>query len=458
MPATKPLDEDIDLAPLDRKDPRPFEERVVPEIVHPPKHDVDRSELVDPNAAADDSNDSDETVTDTDDQFDWDAEDDAKSQHVAASIKAKRGRLVYRAFLKLPKILRVLLIGAIGAGILITPLLVTRLRFRTSVVQKHAYVWSLWLTISWAAGIITYIVVDLIPHFVLVILRITSYKVERLRVTVEVGTVREASPRGGLTLCFPAAHSRHPRLDQARARHGAHVGRALGRALDAQPPRDVLGHRQPRHAGTSARPPSSPPSARATQPRPARQALFTASVLVLAEKIFLRYVAINFHRKALADRLTENKLGLRALDRLSNAQPAPKRAPYAGRKGHRSRGPSLDMLGMAAPGHEKHASAGGGSGGSGGGSSGASSPTAGKKEARKQAKKQRKNVIAAVIVDQLGGALEQVTQDQYGSLASAGKLARKLFSALSDVHPPRNHLVVEGERRARPLSRLHGLC
>ena len=82
-------------------------------------------------------------------------------------------------------------------------------------------------------------------------------------------------------------------------------------------------------------------------------------MLVLAEKIFLRYVAINFHRKALADRLTENKLGLRALDRLSNAQPAPKRAPYAGRKGHRSRGPSLDMLGMAAPGHEKHASAGG---------------------------------------------------------------------------------------------------
>ena len=203
MPATKSLDEDIDLAPIDRKDPRPFEERVVPEIVHPPKHDVDRSELVDPNAAADDSNDSDETVTDTDDQFDWDAEDDAKSQHVAASIKAKRGRLVYRAFLKLPKILRVLLIGAIGAGILITPLLVTRLRFRTSVVQKHAYVWSLWLTISWAAGIVTYIVVDLIPHFVLVILRITSYKVERLRVTVEVGTVREASPRRGLTLCSP---------------------------------------------------------------------------------------------------------------------------------------------------------------------------------------------------------------------------------------------------------------
>ena len=190
MPATKPLDEDIDLAPLDRKDPRPFEERVVPEIVHPPKHDVDRSELVDPNAAADDSNDSDETVTDTDDQFDWDAEDDAKSQHVAASIKAKRGRLVYRAFLKLPKMLRALLVGVIGAGILITPLLVTELRFKTSVVRRHAYVWSLWLSITWAAAVVTYIVVYAIPHLVLVILRLAHFKIERLRVTVEVSHPR----------------------------------------------------------------------------------------------------------------------------------------------------------------------------------------------------------------------------------------------------------------------------
>ena len=61
-----------------------------------------------------------------------------------------------------------------------------------------------------------------------------------------------------------------------------------------------------------------------------------------------------------------------------------------------------------------------------------------------EAKKQRRNLVATVIVDQLGGALEQVTQDQFGSLASAGKLARKLFSTLSDVHPPRKYLIVEG--------------
>ena len=164
------------------------------------------------------------------------------------------------------------------------------------------------------------------------------------------------------------------------------------------------------------------------------QALFSGGLLVLAEKAFLRYVAINFHRKALADRIAENQLGLRALDRLSNAHPAPKKNMYAGKKGHRSRGSSLDMLGM-----------GGEKGGVSGSTSGSSSPTEkDKKQTKKQAKKQRRNLVASVIVDQLGGALEQVTQSQFGSLASAGKLARKLFSTLSDVHPSRKYLIVDG--------------
>ena len=125
---------------------------------------------------------------------------------------------------------------------------------------------------------------------------------------------------------------------------------------------------------------------------------------------------------------------LRALDRLSNAHPAPQKNMYAGKKGHRSRGSSLDMLGM-----------GGEKGGVSGSTSWSSSPTEkDKKQTKKQAKKQRRNLVASVIVDQLGGALEQVTQSQFGSLASAGKLARKLFSTLSDVHPSRKYLIVDG--------------
>ena len=183
MPGTRSEPEDIDLTIIDQKDPRPFADRVVPEIVHPPHQDVDRDQIVKPD---DDNSDTDSTVTDTDDEFDWDAEDDAKSAHIAASIKARRGHALYRAFLKLPKILRVLLVGGIGAGILITPLLVVQLHFNQSPVKTQVYVWSLWLAISWAAGVATYIVVDAIPHFILVLLRISSYKVERLRVPIEV--------------------------------------------------------------------------------------------------------------------------------------------------------------------------------------------------------------------------------------------------------------------------------
>ena len=171
---------------LDRKDPRPFADRIVPEIVYPPHEDVNRDEII--KQDIDGASNTDDTATDSEDEFDWDAEDDAKSAHVAASIKAKRGRLVYRLFLKLPRLFRVLLIGAIGVGILITPLLVVRLRFHTSVVKTQVYVWSLWLSITWAAGVATYIVVDAAPHLMLVLLRMSNFKIERTRVTIEVST------------------------------------------------------------------------------------------------------------------------------------------------------------------------------------------------------------------------------------------------------------------------------
>ena len=69
MPGTRSDLEDIDLTIIDQKDSRPFVDRVVPEIVHPPPHDVDRDQIGKPEE--DDSSDSDETVTDTDVQFDW---------------------------------------------------------------------------------------------------------------------------------------------------------------------------------------------------------------------------------------------------------------------------------------------------------------------------------------------------------------------------------------------------
>jgi len=71
------------------------------------------------------------------------------------------------------------------------------------------------------------------------------------------------------------------------------------------------------------------------------------------EKVFLHFVAINFHEKALSERLAENRLGLKALDRLSNAQPASKKTgPYGKHRGHKSTSGSVDFLN----GHSKKAS------------------------------------------------------------------------------------------------------
>jgi hypothetical protein len=177
------------------------------------------------------------------------------------------------------------------------------------------------------------------------------------------------------------------------------------------------------------------------------KALFAASMILLAEKLFLHFVAINFHEKALADRLAENRLALKALDRLSNVTAIPPRRPPMGRRGHKNPGSSasLDAL-TVAPDHT-HSHYG----------SQESSPISSEKKAfpsgtrmRPRAQRQqKKKAIASVIVDQVGGAIGQMAlkntdREGISGLYSAKKLARKLFDTLKYSYPPRSHLVVEG--------------
>ena len=169
------------------------------------------------------------------------------------------------------------------------------------------------------------------------------------------------------------------------------------------------------------------------------QALFSAGMILLVEKIFLNFVAINFHRKALAERLAENKLGLQALDRLSNVHPAAHK-PMWRKKGHRQSS-SADLL------QKGHANTHGS-----GSSSGSMTPEDSGKKRRGPGLGRRKKAVTSVIIDQVGGAIGQVAlkdsrlhrRGEYGSLDSARKLAKKLFMSLSDVHPPRDYLIVEG--------------
>ena len=104
-----------------------------------------------------------------------------------------------------------------------------------------------------------------------------------------------------------------------------------------------------------------------------------AGITLLVEKVILNFVSINFHRKALAERLAEKKGGL----------------------GNR----------------------------------------------------RRKKVVKSVTIHQVGEAIGQVALEhsqlhrrgEYGSLDSARKLAKNLFISLSDAHPPRDDLIVQGQ-------------
>lgn len=180
--------------------------------------------------------------------------------------------------------------------------------------------------------------------------------------------------------------------------------------------------------------------------------MFAAAMILFVEKLFLQFVAINFHQKALADRLVENRLGLKALDRLSNAPVLPARKSPNIRRGHRSPGStaSLDALAAMSLTHSQNDSV----EGSPVSNEKKSSPSDTKMRirARRPDRQKKKRPMASVIVDQVGGAIGQVAFKNYrfnregrvSGLSSAKKLARKLFSALNDSYPPRAHLTVEG--------------
>ena len=171
--------------------------------------------------------------------------------------------------------------------------------------------------------------------------------------------------------------------------------------------------------------------------------MFASGMILFVEKLFLQFVAINFHEKALADRLTENRLGLKALDRLSNAPVLHLRKPVQPRRGHRNPGSSnsIDVLGALNRSQNDFYE------GSSASPDKKGLPNDNKMrvKARNGDVHSRKKAMASVIVDQVGGAIGQFAlknQGRVGGLSSARRLARKLFSTLSDS--PKSHLTVEG--------------
>lgn len=149
--------------------------------------------------------DSTDTATNSDDEFNWDEDEDPSTSKSYEKTKAKRGRAIYLAFMKLARPVRVFLLGALGAGILITPLIVVQLRFKSNPVRPQVHVWSLWLSIIWAAGCVTYLVVDAIPSLVIAFVVLFGGQVERLKIQLEVCF---GSKHVDTLLIYSQAHSR----------------------------------------------------------------------------------------------------------------------------------------------------------------------------------------------------------------------------------------------------------
>ncbi|KAG6850604.1 hypothetical protein H0H93_011272 [Arthromyces matolae] len=346
-----------------------------------------------------------DTATNSSDEFDWDNDDDdddPKSQH--EMVKAKRGRALWMSFMKLSRAARVLLVGTLGAAILITPFVVVKVRFKGNSASIQVHVWSIWLTVTWAAACGTYLVVDAIPRFILLVVNLFGGHVERLKLQIELvmavsGWLKLALDISWAWIILSVIRT----VDKPTGSYWVIINRVM-------------------------------------------QALFASSIILLVEKLFLQFVAINFHQKALAERLQENRLGLRALDKLSNTHVASnKRSPYTVRGQSKSPSASVDLLGSTPRGHKPQNSR-------GGSPSERDDPSAVQKNKLQKNIRARKNkAMTSIIVDQVGGAINAVAlkssrfnrMGEVGGLHSARRLARKLFSALSDVNPPRFHLVVE---------------
>ncbi len=191
------------------------------------------------------SADTDTTATNSSDEFDWD-EGEAEEKAKFEASKAKRLRLVYLAFMKLSRTIRTLLVGILGSAILITPLLVVELRFKSHNVHSHVFTWSLWFSIVWATACVTYLIVDTIPRLVIGIIVLLGGKVERFKFQLEVMSIYVSYSHSDSAIASP----RRVWLAQTRARHILGVDSSFYHTRSLQACGVVLADNQSSHASS----------------------------------------------------------------------------------------------------------------------------------------------------------------------------------------------------------------
>ncbi|KAF8513408.1 Mechanosensitive ion channel-domain-containing protein [Hysterangium stoloniferum] len=345
-------------------------------------HDLNENSRDDSGASSDDS------PTNSSDEFWEDAAKEAGEQHLGEA-RAKRGRWLYLSFMRLYRPIRVFLVAILGAGLFITPYIVVRFSFPNSDVRPHVTAWSVWFTITWALAAAVSILIDLLPRIVVsLVLYIFGKPPEHLTTELELFLavsfwLKLVLDGGACWITLSVMRG----MVQPPGGYWIYVNRAIA-------------------------------------------AIFAALVILLVEKCFLQFIAIRFHRKALADRLVENQLALKALDRLSNAQVVASKKNVYGRKrgyGHKTASSVTTSASFDAEEHNETLSK------------------------SNNAKKRRRKAVTSVILDQVGDVIGAVAlknstfnrNAEFGSLYSARKLARKLFDALSDTNARRNLVVTD---------------
>lgn len=193
--------------------------------------------------------DSDTTSTNSSDEFDWDEEEvTSEVENPETGKKAMRGRALWLAFMKLARPVRTILVGALGAAFFIIPLLVVELKFKhEESVRLQIRVWSLWLSITWAAGCSTYMLVDAIPRTVIYIVFLLGGQVERLKTQIEVCVVLQIF--GSLTECVVVVDACCLSMDKARTRYIMGLDSAICNHGHLPTSWRVLGCHRPCYAG-----------------------------------------------------------------------------------------------------------------------------------------------------------------------------------------------------------------
>ncbi|GAC97926.1 small-conductance mechanosensitive channel protein [Pseudozyma hubeiensis SY62] len=226
---------------------------------------------------------------DDSEDFDWDTssddDDDADQKRGGKGAKitrAKRGRKVYLACLRLARPVRIFLVALIGTAICLVPFIVVTATNNTSAARAQIVVWSIWIAIIWAASCGTFLIIDWIPPLALrLVIAVYGKAPEIVKTYIEAFMATTLYFK--LVLCITWAWI------------------SLGGVLAIQ-------------YSSSSRPDYWRTIFKVIR------SLFATSFILLVEKVALQFVAINFHKTAVKDRLEQNQKALKALDKLHESK------------------------------------------------------------------------------------------------------------------------------------------